>query len=76
MALNLDKFHRTNSTSREISRSEYEQFEREFLFQRLVGDKSYGEAFCEKFGITDFVLSIIKNEDRAKKHIETFKYVT
>lgn len=75
MAMSLDKPINCNRLSIAISKSDYELFEKEFLFNRITGHKSFGAAFCEKFGITDFVLSIIKSEDRAKKHIETFKYI-
>jgi hypothetical protein len=71
----LDKPVNCNRLSTVITQSDFDQFEKEFLFNRISGNKTFGAAFCEKFGITDFVLSIIKSEERAKKHIATFKYI-
>lgn len=75
MTMSLDKPINCNRLSVSISKSDYDLFEKEFLFNRITGRTTFGQAFCEKFGITDFVLSIIKSEDRAKKHIETFNYI-
>jgi len=57
-----------------IDMCDYEIFCKEYVFDNLRGI-SFGESFCRKFDITDFVLSILPNEISAKKHIETIGYI-
>ena len=54
--------------------ADYELFCKEYVFDQLRG-VSFGESFCRKFYITDFVLSILSNEQSAKRHIETIGYI-
>lgn len=56
-----------------ISKEDYEIFCKEFTFEKLK-DKSFGEAFCEKFDIEDYFLSHFTDET-AKYHIEKLGYI-
>lgn len=56
-----------------ISKTEYEVFCKEFMFEKLK-DKSFGEAFCEKFNIEDYFLAHFSDET-AKYHIEKLGYI-
>ena len=53
----------------EISKQEYEVFQKEYIFDQLKG-LLYGKAFCERFGISDSVVSRLFDEDLAKELIE------
>ena len=64
---NLREEHKT------ISKTEYEVFCKEFMFEKLK-DKSFGEAFCEKFNIEDYFLAHFSDET-AKYHIEKLGYI-
>lgn len=75
MTMGLSRDLKISPSNPPVSVSDYEQFEREFIFNRITGKKTFGEAFCEKFNINDIVLNIIKNEELAKKHIKTFNYI-
>ncbi len=57
-----------------ITSKQYEQFKKEFVFEKLKG-KSFGGAFCEKFQISDYLLSNINNDDEAKFLIEKLDYI-
>lgn len=52
-----------------ITKKEYEDFCKEFLFEEIKGDKKLGETFCKKFNETNHVLSILSNKS-AREHIE------
>ena len=54
-----------------ITQEEYEDFCKNFLFEELKGNTNLGEAFCEKYKQTDYVLSILSNKS-AKLHIKAF----
>lgn len=53
----------------EISKQEYEVFQKEYIFDQLKG-LLYGKAFCERFDINDSVVSRLFDEDIAKELIE------
>lgn len=53
-----------------ISDQEFQEFRKNFLFDQIKGNK-LGECFCEKYGITNYVLTILSNES-AIVHIKTF----
>ena len=53
-----------------ITEKEFDDFCKGFLFEELKGTK-LGTAFCEKFGQTNYVLSILHNK-AAKEHIRKF----
>jgi len=54
-----------------ITEQEFEIFSKEFLFERIKGDKKLGEVFCEKYGLANYVLSIL-NDKAATEHIRKF----
>ena len=54
-----------------ITKEEFEQFCKEFLFEQLKGNTKLGQAFCEKYDEPNYVLSILPNRS-AKAHIKKF----
>jgi len=54
-----------------ISKQEFEDFCKEFLFEQIKGDYNIGEAFCQKYDEPNYVLSILPNHS-AKAHIKKF----
>jgi hypothetical protein len=54
-----------------ITKQEFEIFSKEFLFERIKGDKKLGEVFCEKYDLANYVLSIL-NDKAATEHIRKF----
>lgn len=63
----------TGNSKKQISKTDYEIFCKEFLFETLRG-KTFGTAFCERFGFNDIFLNKLSN-DTAKHHIETLGYI-
>lgn len=57
-----------------INRQDYEIFCKEFIFDKLRGDR-FGKAFCKKFEIEDFLLANIKDEEDTKYLIEKLGYI-
>lgn len=60
-------------TDKKISKEDYEVFCKEFSFEKLKG-KSYGEAFCERFEMDDYILKNLSDKN-AKYHIERLGYI-
>ena len=54
-----------------ISKQEFEDFCKEFLFEQIKGEYKLGEAFCKKYDEPNYVLSILPDRS-AKAHIEKF----
>lgn len=54
-----------------ISKQEFEDFCKGFLFEQLKGECNLGQAFCKKYSETNFVLSILP-DDSAREHIRKF----
>jgi len=54
-----------------ISKQEFEDFCKGFLFEQIKGDKKLGQHFCEKYNETNHVLSILSNK-AAREHIRMF----
>lgn len=63
----------TKNKEKTITKNVYDKFCREFIFDRVIG-KSFGEAFCQKFGFNDIFLRDLKDET-AKHHIEKLGYI-
>ena len=57
-----------------VTREQYNQFKKEFVFEKLKG-LTLGKAFCEKFEISDYMLSNIKSEEEATFLIENLGYI-
>lgn len=55
-----------------ITKQEFDDFCKEFLFEELKGETRLGEAFCKKYNETNLVLSILKDNTAAKNHIRKF----
>jgi hypothetical protein len=54
-----------------ITKQEFEDFCKEFLFEQLRGGDKLGEAFCKKYDEPNYVLSILSSRS-AKAHIKKF----
>ena len=54
-----------------ITKQEFEDFCKGFLFEQIKGDLKLGEAFCKKYNEQNFVLSILP-DDSAREHIRKF----
>lgn len=54
-----------------ITKQEFEDFLKEFLFEQIKGDLSLGKAFCKKYNEPNHVLSILPNKS-ASQHIKKF----
>jgi hypothetical protein len=54
-----------------ISKQEFEDFLKGFLFERIKGDLRLGEAFCKKYKEQNAVLSILP-DNSAIEHIKKF----
>jgi hypothetical protein len=54
-----------------ITKEEFEDFCKGFLFEQLKGDLKLGEAFCKKYDESNYVLSILP-DNSAKEHIRKF----
>jgi hypothetical protein len=54
-----------------ISKQEFEEFCKEFLFEQIKGEYKLGEAFCKKYDEPNYVLSILPDRS-AKAHIKKF----
>lgn len=68
--LSMKQWHEVTVTS-----PEYEIFCKEYLFDTLK-EVTFGKAFCERFGITDYVLDLLQSEKSAMKHIKTVGYIS
>jgi predicted dithiol-disulfide oxidoreductase (DUF899 family) len=58
-----------------ITKKQLEDFEKEYIFEILQTNKSFGVYFCEKFSIIDYILMFEKNHDKALSYI-TKNYIT
>jgi hypothetical protein len=54
-----------------ISKQEFDDFCKGFLFEQIKGDYKLGESFCKKYDEPNYVLSILP-DNSAKAHIEKF----
>lgn len=63
----------TTNSEKTISTTDYNVFCKEFVFDKLKG-KSFGEAFCEKFGFNNIFLKSL-SDSTAKLHIEKLGYI-
>ena len=54
-----------------ITKQEFEDFCKEFLFEEIKGNTNLGEVFLEKYEQSDCLLSILGNKS-AREHIKTF----
>lgn len=54
-----------------ITKQEFEDFCKRFLFEQIKGNDKLGESFCKKYNENNSVLSILPNES-AIVHIRKF----
>jgi len=54
-----------------ITKQEFADFCKGFLFEQIKGDYKLGEAFCKKYDEPNYVLSILP-DNSAKAHIKKF----
>jgi hypothetical protein len=54
-----------------ITREEFDDFLKGFLFEQIKGDLRLGEAFCKKYKEQNYVLSILPDSS-ALEHIKKF----
>lgn len=54
-----------------ISKEEFEDFCKGFLFEQIKGNDKLGEAFCKKYNEPNYVLSILPDTS-AIEHIKKF----
>lgn len=54
-----------------ITKEEFKDFCKGFLFEQLKGEIKLGEAFCKKYDEPNYVLSILP-DNSAKEHIKKF----
>ena len=52
-----------------ISTQMYEKWRENFLFETLQYSTRYGQSFCNKFDITDYILYYMRSIEQADKHI-------
>lgn len=57
-----------------VTIEQYEQFKKEYIFEKIK-DKHFGKAFCEKFGIQDYMLSNLADENETQYLIEALGYI-
>lgn len=57
-----------------ITQKEYDEFKKEFVFAKLKG-LTLGQAFCEKFYIADYMLSILKDDNETEFLIKNLGYI-
>ena len=67
-------FFKDTNAQQTISQEEFDQFLKEFTFEKLKG-KKLGECFAQKFSIHDRILYMMSDEESIIKHIEYCKYV-
>jgi Txe/YoeB family toxin of Txe-Axe toxin-antitoxin module len=71
--ISSDAFKDT-SAQQTISQEDFDQFLKEFTFEKLKG-KKLGECFAQKFSIHDRILYMMNDEESIIKHIEYCKYI-
>ena len=54
-----------------ITKQEFDDFCKGFLFEELKGNNQLGAAFCKKYNQSNYILSILSNKS-AKEHIRKF----
>jgi hypothetical protein len=54
-----------------ITKQEFEDFCKYYLFEQIKDGKSLGRAFCSKYSTVNYVLETLPDAS-AKRHIETF----
>lgn len=60
-----------------VLRKDFEAFCKEYIFDVLVHNITFGEAFCKRFDIDDFILDIFigHNVEKSIAHIKESGYI-
>lgn len=69
MAALLMEASKIRTPAVKISKDQYEQWARGFLFDGLR-DLRYGQSFCNRFGITDNILYYARTFEEADQYIQ------
>ena len=69
MQLNLQSLGKSSNVK--ITKEEFEDLCKNFLFEQIKGNNKFGVYFCEKYNEPNNVLMILPNES-AKEHIKKF----
>jgi hypothetical protein len=67
----INQFTTPKDTGVMVSKSEYELFCKEYIFEKLKGE-TLGSAFCKKFGIENWLISNMIDDNHTKLHIRKF----
>ena len=62
---------RENGKKKNVTKKQYTEFLKNYIFDAIKGI-SIGNAFCEKFGIQDLLLSMDVSDELAREHIKSF----
>ena len=65
----LQQILRKQTDDVQVSVQDYEKWHESFLFETLQFDTRYGQSFCNKFDITDYILYYMRDIKRADEHI-------
>lgn len=57
-----------------VTQKQFDEFKYEFVFDKLKG-MTMGQAFCKKFGINDYMLSSITNDEESEFLIKNLGYI-
>lgn len=58
------------NTNFKISKKEFENFEREYIFEQIKGIRM-GQSFCSKYKVHNHILEMLSNSS-ARYHIQKF----
>lgn len=67
----VQSLNQVKNAGQMINKDEYEIFCKEYIFERLKGF-SFGNSFCKRFDIVDYLISNVSDDSTAKLHIEQF----
>ncbi len=72
-----DLLNRRELAFGKVSRKDYEQFCKEYIFDVLKTNDPFGVAFCNKFGLGDYMLTRVYKNDimKCKELIEESGYI-
>ena len=71
---NTDSLMSLSKTKKTVSKEDYQIFCKEYIFNAIQGE-TFGNSFCKRFGISDNLLSRIKDIDEAKFLITNLGYI-
>jgi hypothetical protein len=72
LSLVIDLLRQTlsqQSSNVAVSEQTYLKWREDFLFETLQYGTRYGQSFCNKFDITDYILYYMRDMEQADRHI-------